>query len=249
MANRRAPNVAPALPASVMVRSAAARHRPARAPPGRRRRPAGRRRPRVRPRATAWPGGARTAHRVRSATAAIRARGPARRGAPRRARRRVGASPAASAGRGRPRRDPSDAVEAGGIEPPTRRCKRRVFPLAPRPRTVGRLGHARTWDHAWRPWPLHLPPSSARRSRTTTSCATGSPPRRTASGCPTTCARSCSPPTARSRSRSPSGRPTEGSTSTPATASSTTARAGRTRAGSATTPTSTSTRSAPWPPS
>ena len=25
-------------------------------------------------------------------------------------------------------------MEAGGIEPPTRRCKRRVFPLAPRPR-------------------------------------------------------------------------------------------------------------------
>ena len=49
------------------------------------------------------------------------------------------ARPARRAGLEKPHPDladrrPGGAVEAGGIEPPTRRCKRRVFPLAPRPR-------------------------------------------------------------------------------------------------------------------
>ena len=79
-----------------------------------------------------------------------------------------------------------------------------MFPLAPRPRAVGRLGHGRTWDHAWAPWPTA--PTQQRAEISNYDIVNHwfdlAADR---IGLPTTCARSCAPPTARSRSRSRSG--------------------------------------------
>ena len=151
-----------------------------------------------------------------------------------------------------PRRRPSwggrvlHPMEARGIEPLPQPCKGRVLPLSLRPLRVApqdRCGRRIS------PWPPngHGSPRARPRSPTTTSSTTGSTSRRTGWSCATTSARSCAPPTARSRSRSPSCSATGRSTSSAASASSTTVRAARTRAESATTRRSTSTRYARSP--